>query len=355
MLDDFLSEADLPAQGQDVRPHRVVARPPAVSPQWNPAIQEIHHPEPPRLALAPRARRRPDGRLIAAAVLGLMFGSIAALRLSNLGAADLFTQTQAPASAALEDSQARVESPAPVVPRPETAERPAAVEASPPAGVTSSPVLPSAASDVDSKPTASAGTSEPRAATQTVEPSLPKRVEPPAPVVLEPLRDAAPAAVVTELASPPADVSPLAPAPAEPQPIPAPVKTEARAESASPLAPPVAPAAPPSVDERPAIDSVINRYRSAYSELDAGAVKHVWPTASEAALARAFANLDSQNLAFYQCETAVAGATATARCDGQVSYVGRVGPRQPRTQNREWTFTLKKAAGGWVIERVQIR
>jgi hypothetical protein len=100
---------------------------------------------------------------------------------------------------------------------------------------------------------------------------------------------------------------------------------------------------------------VIDRYRSAYSELDAGAVKHVWPTASEAALAKAFANLDSQNLAFYQCETTVAGATATARCDGQVSYVGRVGPRQPRTQNREWTFTLKKAAGAWVIERVQIR
>jgi hypothetical protein len=103
------------------------------------------------------------------------------------------------------------------------------------------------------------------------------------------------------------------------------------------------------------IENVLNRYGSAYSNLDARAVKQVWPTATEATLAKAFAGLESQNLGFYQCDTTVSGATARATCDGQVSYVGRVGPKQPRTENRQWVFTLAKTDGFWKIERVQVR
>ena len=108
-------------------------------------------------------------------------------------------------------------------------------------------------------------------------------------------------------------------------------------------------------DDRSLIENVLSRYGSAYSDLDARAVKQVWPTATESALAKAFAGLEYQNLGFYECDTTIAGATARATCDGQVSYVGRVGPKQPRTENREWVFTLKKSDGLWQIERVQVR
>jgi hypothetical protein len=116
---------------------------------------------------------------------------------------------------------------------------------------------------------------------------------------------------------------------------------------------PAAPVAAP--DERSMVENVLSRYGAAYSELDARAVKQVWPTATESALAKAFAGLEYQNLGFYECDTTISGATARATCEGQVSYVGRVGPRQPRTENREWVFTLRKSDGLWKIERVQVR
>ena len=152
----------------------------------------------------------------------------------------------------------------------------------------------------------------------------------PLPVVIEPLLEA----------SPPAQV-PAAPEPA--------LARVGRVENA-----PVASAA--TIDEREAIQNVLGEFRAAYADLDARAVKHVWPSASEAALAKAFANLESQAVAYYECDTTIAVETARAACEGQVSYVGRVGPRQPRTQNREWTFTLRKVEGDrWQIDRVQVR
>ena len=152
----------------------------------------------------------------------------------------------------------------------------------------------------------------------------------PSPVVLEPLLDAPQPALV------PAAV--IAPAPASVE----------RVEHA-PVPSRVA-------IDREAIQNVLGQFRAAYADLDARAVKQVWPSASEAALAKAFANLESQDVAFYGCDTTISVETARAACEGQVSYVGRVGPRQPRTQDREWTFTLRKVEGDrWQIDRVQVR
>lgn len=164
-----------------------------------------------------------------------------------------------------------------------------------------------------------------------------------APLVLEPLREAP---SFTDVGISPVERE--APPPAvRASPVPAADVRPAVGETSRVL--------PRLTDERPAIESVLTLYRSGYGDLDARAVKQIWPGASEAALARAFAALDSQSIAFYNCDISVSAPTARARCDGQVSYVGRVGPRQARTQNREWTFALRQTAGRWEIEQVQVR
>jgi hypothetical protein len=105
-----------------------------------------------------------------------------------------------------------------------------------------------------------------------------------------------------------------------------------------------------------AIDAVLTRYQAAYGNRDAAAVKQLWPSANQAALAKAFANLESQNLAFYSCKTTIEGSTARASCGGQMSYVPRVGTGSSRTQHRDWSFTLSRnSADGWQIDGVQIR
>jgi hypothetical protein len=100
----------------------------------------------------------------------------------------------------------------------------------------------------------------------------------------------------------------------------------------------------------------LSHYRAAYETRNAGAVKQVWPAANEAALAKAFANLESQSLSFYGCRTSIEDSTARASCDGQVSYVARLGSRNSRTEHRNWTFVMRRTSGnGWRIDEVQIR
>ena len=117
------------------------------------------------------------------------------------------------------------------------------------------------------------------------------------------------------------------------------------------LPPPIRPA-----NDQAAIDDILSRYRAAYETRDAEAVKRVWPRANEPALAKAFADLESQNLAFYGCRTSIEDSTARASCDGQVSYVARLGSKNRRTQHRNWTFTLRRTSrDDWQIDEVQIR
>lgn len=111
-----------------------------------------------------------------------------------------------------------------------------------------------------------------------------------------------------------------------------------------------------STNDQNAIDDVLSHYRAAYETRDAGAVKRVWPAANEAALAKAFANLEAQSVSFYGCRTSIEDSSARASCDGQVSYVARLGSRNSRTEHRNWTFVLRRtSADGWRIDEVQIR
>jgi hypothetical protein len=99
----------------------------------------------------------------------------------------------------------------------------------------------------------------------------------------------------------------------------------------------------------------LGRYQAAYENLDAAAAKQVWPGVDERALSKAFANLESQSFEFGDCRTTVTFATAVARCSGSATYVGRFGSRNRQTQNRQWTFRLRKEGSAWEMQDVQVR
>ena len=97
---------------------------------------------------------------------------------------------------------------------------------------------------------------------------------------------------------------------------------------------------------------MLSRYRDAFSVLDAGAAKAVWPTVDEKALGRAFDQLQQQTLEFDECAITVTGAGAVASCGGNARYVPKVGNKSPRTEAREWRFSLRKVNEEWLIEAV---
>jgi hypothetical protein len=104
-----------------------------------------------------------------------------------------------------------------------------------------------------------------------------------------------------------------------------------------------------------AIELVLGRYRSAFSALDVGAARAVWPTVNERALDRAFDRLETQELSFNRCSIGVAGARAEADCSGTVRYVPKVGSKDPRIDSRAWKFGLRKVSNEWAIETVEAR
>jgi len=102
------------------------------------------------------------------------------------------------------------------------------------------------------------------------------------------------------------------------------------------------------------VTQVLDQYARAYGQLDASAARAVWPSVDERALARAFAGLQSQNVSFDNCDVNVSGATAKASCRGHASYVGKIGSREPRIEQRQWTFELKRDGNdAWKIENAQ--
>lgn len=306
-----------------------------------------------------RPRRRRG--LFVAAAFGVAAGAIGGLVLFAPVPADRLMSLQALLPAAMPQprqpvppaADARVEPPpnvasaAPVTPPSRSAA---------PAVAAVLPKKPPAAAPAVSKPIAVVPSSAPPAAPLSAR--VP-RVEPPASVA---------AAAAPVAAPPPAPVSLSAePAPASldaPSLVAAPNRIDVgRAAAAAPAATaaaaspaPAVPAAVEPPNQAAAIDAVLDRYQAAYGNRDAAAVKRLWPSANQAALAKAFANLESQNLAFYSCKTTIEGSTARASCGGQMSYVARVGSGSSRTQHRDWTFTLSRnATDNWQIDGVVIR
>jgi hypothetical protein len=102
-------------------------------------------------------------------------------------------------------------------------------------------------------------------------------------------------------------------------------------------------------DER-LVREVLQRYREAYADLDARSARAVWPRVDEAALARAFDGLRSQQITFNNCNLEVNGEAASAKCRGSTRYVPKVGSHDPRIEPRVWNFSLRKQGTDWTIE-----
>jgi hypothetical protein len=111
----------------------------------------------------------------------------------------------------------------------------------------------------------------------------------------------------------------------------------------------------PARGDQTRVAAVLNEYARAYGQLDAGAAREVWPTVNERALARAFAGLASQDVAFDDCEIDVRGTTANASCRGKASYVGKIGSGELRTESRTWRFELRRDGDAWKIENAEAR
>jgi hypothetical protein len=192
-------------------------------------------------------------------------------------------------------------------------------------------------------------------------PELPVRSAPVAPRPLPEGPSSTP--VETVPAASPSVVSPAAPAPrSDPSPalgIPAEMPREFAAAPIpappppSPAVPPAAPAAAATVVPRPddvqLVKDVLQRYRSAYQDLNAERAHAIWPEVNEQALQRAFQALESQKLTFDACDVQLRGSSATATCRGTTQYVPKFGSREPRVEPRIWNFTLQKSGEAWQI------
>jgi hypothetical protein len=100
---------------------------------------------------------------------------------------------------------------------------------------------------------------------------------------------------------------------------------------------------------------VLGRYQSAYNDLNANVAKSIWPSVDERMLARAFDQLEHQEIVFDSCQIDVTGAKAVASCRGRARYVPKVGSKTTRSVPRHWTFKLQNTANAWVIESVESR
>ncbi|MGE5816200.1 MAG: hypothetical protein ACM36C_17050, partial [Acidobacteriota bacterium] len=107
-------------------------------------------------------------------------------------------------------------------------------------------------------------------------------------------------------------------------------------------------------DPRASVRAVLERYRSAYQRLDAAAARAVWPAVDASALSRAFSSLSSQQLSFEGCSVNVAGQTADATCNGESRVVPKIGGGS-ETARRTWSFKLRQAGSGWLIERATVK
>jgi len=137
------------------------------------------------------------------------------------------------------------------------------------------------------------------------------------------------------------------------------LSSPAREPVASPVATPApAPAPPPPLSpearDKAAVESVVERYRLAFSTLNSG-VSDFWPGVPSRALDKAFNDLDQQRFEFDQCRVQLNGAQADATCTGTATFVPKVGNKTPRTQPRQWSFRLVRAGNRWIIDSVQTR
>jgi hypothetical protein len=179
------------------------------------------------------------------------------------------------------------------------------------------------------------------------------------------------AATANAFSRPGPPAAPLASVVRQPAPISesltAPVASAALSVSPAPVPPVASPSAPPAAAPPPAyaaiapvaasentrVVAVLHQYASAYGQLNAGAVRSIWPSVDERALARAFSNLSSQSMSFDTCDVTVTGPTAHASCRGRASYVVKVGSQEKHDEPRTVRFDLRRDGDAWKITKAE--
>jgi hypothetical protein len=172
----------------------------------------------------------------------------------------------------------------------------------------------------------------PQPATNVI-PSVVPAIEPPRPTNTS---------TTASATNPAMDATAPPPAAAAPPPASAPTASASAAESV------------PMRDDRVAIRAALSRYESAYNRLDVDAVRSIWPSLDQRALARAFDSLNSQRVALQNCNVDVSGTTARANCSGNAAWTPKVGGGQ-QSSARMWTFDLSESNGAWRITHVRAR
>jgi hypothetical protein len=148
--------------------------------------------------------------------------------------------------------------------------------------------------------------------------------------------------------------APLVSAPvvtAPPVPDSPPVANAGAEEAARAVLPPTTTTATVVNDEQE-IRILLDAYRQSYVRLDAVSTARLWPGVDTAALSRAFSTIARQQVEFEQCALSVLGDRATARCEGSLEYVRRVGNGTARSRELSWAFELDRSTGRWLISRV---
>jgi hypothetical protein len=74
----------------------------------------------------------------------------------------------------------------------------------------------------------------------------------------------------------------------------------------------------------------------------------------ERSLARAFDTLQSQQVSLGRCSVQVEGTSASASCNGSVTWTPKVGGGS-QTAARQWRFQLQSGNGAWQITRAEVK
>jgi hypothetical protein len=118
------------------------------------------------------------------------------------------------------------------------------------------------------------------------------------------------------------------------------------------LAPLTLPTESESAVQEYAVRRALTSYEKAYEGLDVAATAAVWPSVDRRALARAFDTLKFQGLNFKNCAITVVESSATARCNGTLQIIRKVGNSVPLTAEQEWVFKMRRLGADWKIEEV---
>jgi hypothetical protein len=168
-----------------------------------------------------------------------------------------------------------------------------------------------------------------------------------------PPRPTVPAAPLASVVRQPAPISESLTAPLAPPTAAVSVNPPPATLSTSAPPPSYASIAPVAVSENTRVTAVLNQYATAYGQLNASAVRSIWPSVDERALARAFSDLSSQSMSFDRCDVNVTGPTAHASCRGRASYVVKIGSQERHNEPRTVRFDLKQDGDAWKIVKAE--